>query len=98
MILIHDKLKKHMAKKNLNIIKISLEIVKGGWCAGKPILQVEAIKEIQNESGFTKYDADGIDVYISNGLELSDEIEIKYVYSLPIIGTVLSASGIKIKD
>jgi len=30
MILIHEKLKKHMAKKNLNVIKISIEVAKGG--------------------------------------------------------------------
>jgi len=30
MILIQEKLKKYMAKKNLNIIKVSVEIAKGG--------------------------------------------------------------------
>jgi len=30
MILIHDKLKKYMAKKNLNIIKISVKVTKDG--------------------------------------------------------------------
>jgi len=53
---------------------------------------------MENENGFTKYDADGLDVYVSDGLELTDEVEIKYVYSIPIIGTVLSATGIRIKD
>lgn len=30
MILIHEKLKKYMAKKNLNIIRISIKTAKGG--------------------------------------------------------------------
>lgn len=30
MILIHKKLKEYMTKKNLNIIKVSIEITKGG--------------------------------------------------------------------
>lgn len=98
MILIHDKLKKYMAKKNLNIIKISVKVTKGGWCAGQQTLQVEAIEKMENENGFTKYDVDGLNVYVYDGLELTDEVEIKYLYSIPIIGTVLSARGLRIKD
>ena len=98
MILIQDKLKKYMLKKDLNIIKVTIEIAKGGWCSGMPMLQVEAIKEMENEKSFTKYEVDEIDIYIYNGLELSDEIEIKYLYSIPMLGTVLSTSGIRIKD
>lgn len=30
MILVHEKLKKYMVKKNLNIIKISITTAKGG--------------------------------------------------------------------
>ena len=98
MILIHEKLKKYMDKKNLNVIKISIEIVKGGWCAGMQSLQVEAIEKMENKNGFTKYDVDGLDVYIYDGLELTDEVELQYLYSIPMIGTVLSARGIRIKD
>lgn len=98
MILIQDKLKKYMLKKDLNIIKVTIEIAKGGWCSGMPMLQVEAIKEMENEKSFTKYDVEGIDVYIYNELELTDKIEIKYLYSIPMLGTVLSTSGIRIKD
>ncbi|OQY42738.1 MAG: hypothetical protein B6227_01030 [Fusobacteriia bacterium 4572_74] len=61
-------------------------------------LQVEAIKEMENQNGFTKYDIDGLDVYIYDGLELTDEVEIRYLYSIPMIGTVLTARGIRIKD
>jgi hypothetical protein len=53
---------------------------------------------MENENGFTKYDVDGLNLYIYDGLELTDEVEIKYLYSIPIIGTVLSARGIRIKD
>lgn len=61
-------------------------------------LQVEAIKKMENENSFIKYDVDGIDVYIYGELELKDEVEIKYLYSIPMIGTVLSTVGIRIKD
>ena len=98
MILIHEKLKKYMTKKNLNIIKISLHVAKSGWCAGAKTLQVEAVKKMENENGFTKYEVDNLTIYIYDGLEFTDEVEIKYLYSIPIIGTVLSASGIRIKD
>jgi hypothetical protein len=60
-------------------------------------LQVEAIKEMEDTNAFTKYDVEGIDVYIYNELELTDKIEIKYLYSIPMLGTVLSTSGIRIK-
>jgi len=30
MILIHDKLKKYMAKKDLNVIKISIKVARSG--------------------------------------------------------------------
>lgn len=53
---------------------------------------------MEGENGFTKYSVDGLDVYIYDGLELKDEIEIKYLYSIPMIGTVLSTAGIRIKD
>jgi len=98
MILIEEKLRKYMTKKNLNVIKVSVEIAQGGWCAGMQTLQVEAIKEMENQNGFTKYDIDGLDVYIYDGLELTDEVEIRYLYSIPMIGTVLTARGIRIKD
>jgi len=61
-------------------------------------LQVEALENIEDENGFTKHDVDGLNLYVYDGLELTDEVEIKYLYSIPIIGTVLSATGIKIKD
>ncbi len=61
-------------------------------------LQVEAIEKMENENGFTKYSVDGLNIYVYDGLELTDEVEINYLYSIPIIGTVLSASGIRIKD
>lgn len=61
-------------------------------------LQVEAIKEMKDANAFTKYDIEGIDVYIYNELELTDKIEIKYLYSIPMLGTVLSTSGIRIKS
>jgi hypothetical protein len=61
-------------------------------------LQVDAIEKMENENGFTKHTIDGIDVYIYNGLELTDEVQIKYLYSIPMIGTVLSSRGIRIKD
>jgi len=53
---------------------------------------------MENENGFTKYEVDGLNIYIYDGLELKDEIEIKYLYSIPMLGTVLSASGIRIKN
>jgi len=61
-------------------------------------LQVEAIEKMENENGFTKHEVEGIDVFIYNGLQLMDEVEIKYLYSIPMIGTVLSSRGIRIKD
>jgi hypothetical protein len=61
-------------------------------------LQVEAIEEMENENGYTKHVIDGINVYIYNGLELTDEVEIKYLYAIPMLGAVLTCRGIKIKD
>ncbi|RUA05641.1 MAG: hypothetical protein DSY38_05440 [Fusobacteria bacterium] len=61
-------------------------------------LQVDAIEKMENDTGFTKHTVDGIDVYVYNGLELTDEVEIRYLYSIPLIGTVLSSRGIRIKD
>lgn len=98
MVLIQKKLKKYMIKKNLNVIKVSVEIAKGGWCSGMKMLQVEAIKDMENEKSFSKYEVDGIDVYIYNELELTDKVEIKYLYSIPMLGTVLTTTGIRIKD
>jgi len=62
------------------------------------MLQVEAIKEMANEKSFIKHEVNGINVYIYNELELTDKVEIKYLYSIPLLGTVLSTSGIRIKD
>ncbi len=98
MILVHEKLKKYMTKKNLNIIKISIKTATSGWCAGAQSLQVEAIKEMENENGFTKYEVDDLNIYIYDGLKLEDKVEIRYLYSIPIIGTVLSASGLRMKN
>lgn len=53
---------------------------------------------MENENGFTRYDVADLTIYIYDGLEFTDEVEIRYLYSIPIIGTVLSASGIRIKD
>jgi hypothetical protein len=61
-------------------------------------LQVDAIEKMENENGFTKHVVDGIDVYIYNGLELMEEVEIKYLYAIPMLGVVLSCRGIRIKD
>ena len=98
MISIQEKLKEHMIKKNLDIIKVSLEITKGGWCDGAQKLQVEVMKEIEDTNGFTKYDVDGISVYIDDELELRDEVEIQYLYYIPLIGTIMKTSGIRIRD
>ncbi|MCK5780226.1 MAG: hypothetical protein KAH04_04360 [Psychrilyobacter sp.] len=61
-------------------------------------LQVEAVEKMEEDKGFTKHVVEGIDVFIYNGLQLMDEVEIKYLYSIPMIGTVLSSRGIRIKD
>jgi len=53
---------------------------------------------MENKNGFTKYEVDGLNIYIYDGLELKDKIEIKYLYSIPMLGTVLSASGIRIRN
>ena len=53
---------------------------------------------MENKNGFFKYEIDGIDVYIYDGLELTEEVEIKYLYSIPMLGTVLTTCGIRIKD
>jgi hypothetical protein len=61
-------------------------------------LQVDAIEKMENEKGFTKYEVDGYDVYIYNGLELMEEVELKHLYSIPMVGTVLSCRGVRIKS
>ena len=56
------------------------------------------MKEIEDTNGFTKYDVDGISVYIDDELELRDEVEIQYLYYIPLIGTIMKTSGIRIRD
>lgn len=96
MISIDEKLKKYMDRKNLKIIQVSTELAQG-WCGTAKKLQVEAKKKIRDDKDFTKYDIEGISLYIHKELELTENIEIKYLYTIPMIWTVLSAKGIRIK-